>query len=293
MRYSKSEWASRIGSLDFEEELARAIRTSGYFILESVLDPGLISELYDAFILELEKSKRDGDTSRGVNRFNTQLFVDGVFANEEIVANPIVMPLIRRMLGVDAACAWAAGDTPLPGSDYQAVHSDGRPLFRKHDLSLPAYALAVNFPLVDFTLDNGPMEIWPYGTHLFSEIKPTVGAANREPVPVLMPAGSLLCRDTRLWHRGTPNHGAAPRPNLAFVYCRSWYRFEGEAGELSPTVSEEAYKAWGTDAQQVFRFARLDPEVTKARRIELLLNVEKMEDEFAKRSQSLESIANS
>lgn len=34
----------------------------------------------------------------------------------------------------------------------------------------------------------------------------------------------MLIRDMRLWHRGTPNHSAAPRFMIAMIHSVAWYR---------------------------------------------------------------------
>lgn len=279
MQLAKSEWRSRVGTTEFDGVMQRALRSDGFLILENALDPTLLAELQVAFGKLLDDYIAANTANRGVNRFNTHLYLDGVFANEELVANPIVLPLIHRLLGIDAACSWAAADTPLPGSDYQVAHADGRPLFRTHDLSLPLYALAVNFPLVDFTDENGPLEIWGNGTHLLSDIPPHIGAADRPPQRVTMPAGSMMVRDTRMWHRGSPNRSDHARPNLAFVYNRSWYRFEGEAGHTPPAVSPEAYASWSVNTRRLFRFASTDLSLTEPHRIEMVYRLEALEEE--------------
>lgn len=279
MQFAKADWEGRCGTPEFEALMARAIRSDGYFILEEALSADLLAALQKEFAKVLEAYTSANESNRGLNRFNTHLYLDGVFANEEFVANPLIMPFIRRLLGVDVACSWAAADTPLPGSDYQFAHADGRPLFRDHDLSLPTYALAVNVPLVDFTRENGPLEIWANGTHLLSDVPPHEGAKDRPPEQVLMPAGSILVRDTRMWHRGSPNRSDHARPNLAFVYNRSWYRFEGEAGHTPPAVSPEAYAAWSPDTKRLFRFASTDLSLTAPFRTEAVMELERLEQQ--------------
>jgi Phytanoyl-CoA dioxygenase (PhyH) len=276
MRFTKTEWSGRTNTGDFNALLTRALRSDGYFILEEVLGRDAVAELHRAFLVTLDEFRAKNPANRGANRYNNHLYLDGPFADEDLVYNPLIMPLLRDLLGIDLACTWAAADTPLGGSDYQTAHSDGRPLFRDRDLSLPLYAVAVNFPLVDFREDNGPLEIWPNGTHLLSDVDSSAGASDRDPVRVLMPAGSVLVRDTRMWHRGTPNLSPDPRPNLAFVYNRSWYRFEGEGGHTPPAVSPAAYTSWSTEAQRAFRFAATDLSLTAAHREECVMKLESL-----------------
>ena len=66
-------------------------------------------------------------------------------------------------------------------------------------------------------------------------------------------AGSVLLRDLRTWHRGTPNQSSAPRPNMSLVYTRPWYRFE----QHQPTLPRSAYDALSESARRLFRFATI------------------------------------
>lgn len=291
MQFTKSEWSGRVHTAEFEELMARALRSDGFFILEEALDPAYVADLHSAFTAELEAYAAANPSNRGVNRFNTHLTIDGVFANEQLIYNPQIMPFLNKLLGVDLVCTWAAADTPLAGSDYQTAHSDGRPLFRGTDLALPVYAVAVNFPLVDFTEQNGPLEIWPNGTHLLADVAPWEGAKDRDPQRVLMPAGSVLVRDTRMWHRGSPNLSDAARPNLAFVYNRSWYRFEGEAGHTPPKVAPEAYASWSVGAQRAFRFADTDLSLTKQHREECVYKLEELSNSGPNTLEVLDDLA--
>ena len=75
--------------------------------------------------------------------------------------------------------------------------------------------------------------------------------------PVIMPAGSFLIRDPRMWHRGTPNRSDAPRPMLSLAYNRTWYRFN------AVTLSNEVYDAWPQSLQELFRLACIDGELSR------------------------------
>ena len=51
------------------------------------------------------------------------------FNEAAVITSPFALPIIDTLLGKDAVCHYFASDTPLPGSDYQAVHSDITLLF--------------------------------------------------------------------------------------------------------------------------------------------------------------------
>src|SRR5918911_2449666 len=53
-----------------------------------------------------------------------------------------------------------------PGAQDQEVHRDYRPLFEDSFVT-PLYALAVNFPLVEVTQENGPFTM-ARGTHVLT-----------------------------------------------------------------------------------------------------------------------------
>lgn len=116
-----------------------------------------------------------------------------------------------------------ATDTPLKGSDYQDLHRDTPPLFPEAASETPPFQLAVNFPLVDVTEENGPLET-TRGTHLMTKEeglnKIEIGEIKIE--RVMMKAGDLMIRDVRAIHRGTPNNTDLPRPMCVIGYSRRW-----------------------------------------------------------------------
>lgn len=259
MRLSKAEWSSRTGTTELTDELEGALNSVGYFVLEEVVSAAVVERVRDAFVRILERHIAAEPANRGKNRYNLALPGEAPFVDPELVDNPIVMPVLRRMLGADLAVTFVAVDTPLAGSDYQRAHADGRPLFPGLPVSLPGYAYVLNIPLVEFRLDNGPLEIWPYGSHLVNSVDAQVGTAQYPPQQVLVPPGSFLVRDTRMWHRGTPNRSEEMRPNFATVYSRSWYRFgEAEVGVPPVRVSARTWNGWDLQMQSLFRFAAVE-----------------------------------
>src|SRR5205085_5747147 len=103
--------------------------------------------------------------NRGSQRFYVTLPFAGTFANRAMFEDDDVLAIVERVVGPDPVMCQLARDTPLDGSDYQAWHADTPLLFPEtNDNDTPSFQIAVNFPLVDVTDANGPLET-TYGTH--------------------------------------------------------------------------------------------------------------------------------
>ncbi|MBV9467721.1 MAG: phytanoyl-CoA dioxygenase family protein [Abitibacteriaceae bacterium] len=232
----------------------QCMKVNGYVVFEEVLPKDLVAGLHQEFMQVFEEHRARTDSNRGNNRYQMHLPFRDPFNHEAVITNPLALAVIDEMLGQDAVCHYFASDTPLPGSDYQKVHSDIHLLFPETSLALPAYSIVVNIPLVDFREDNGPVEIWPGGTHLMpgamniQELAPLMHSET-----VLMPAGSLLIRDMRMWHRGTPNRSDEARPNMALIYSRHWLKTHYP----SIAISAGAYEGLSERGKRLFRFEKI------------------------------------
>jgi ectoine hydroxylase-related dioxygenase (phytanoyl-CoA dioxygenase family) len=265
MRFGRSQWTELAGTGKLTGQMRTALKSVGYVVLEQMLPTAKIAALYAEFERLLDEHRAMAASNRGRNRYNMTIPACGVFTDPEIVCNEIILPVLRELLGEDLAVDYLAADTPLQDSDYQPAHSDGRPLFAEAPVALPGYAYVLNIPLVDFRLDNGPLEIWPNGSHMLTGVRAADGTRCYPAEQVLMPAGSMLLRDTRMWHRGTPNNSGGMRPNLAVVYTRPWYRFgQAEVGTMPPKVSAETWRSWSSEMQGLFRFAEIEGGLNRA-----------------------------
>ena len=47
--------------------------------------------------------------------------------------------------------------------------------------------------------------------------------AKCQPLQPSIPAGSVLIRDLRVWHRGMPNHSEQTRPMIAMIHWPRWW----------------------------------------------------------------------
>lgn len=256
------------GKLTGEElgTVLMSLRVTGIIVLRNVHTTDRIAGVKAAFLELLEDYARKQDSNRGTSRYGIPLPFSAPFTDADVVAHPVIGAILDSLLGEDYICSYFASDTPLPGSDYQQVHSDRGALFPEVAAGLPAFAFVVNTPLVDFREDNGPLEVWPYGTHMIGDpdliptpdftriaeerAKPMQAFAERlGAVKATAPAGSVIIRDLRMWHRGTPNRSKEPRPMLAFVFNRPWYKH----GDVRMASSE--FEALPGRAQEFFRTA--------------------------------------
>jgi hypothetical protein len=294
MQLTESEIATWKLSAEHLDQAKRELQVTGYTIFERVLAPERVATLHTAFMEIFNRYVASIGDNRGKNRQGgVPLPVEGPFADPDIIGNPLVIALLKDILGENIVCSYFASDTPMPGSEYQPVHRDGQDLFPGVPVTLPPFMYELNIPLVDFREDNGPVEVWPH-THLVhdftllpqkrEEIRAakgsvTIGTETGKPVvvlgseergtevqqfadslggqPVLMPAGSFLVRDPRMWHRGTPNRSDAPRPMLSLAYGRPWYRFN------VVDLRRDVYDAWPGDVQELFRLASIDGELSR------------------------------
>ena len=185
---------------------------------------------------------------------------------------PLVDQLVSAIFGSADYCLRAAsGDFCLPGAiHYQTLHSDIRdyvdaqqtpfsaftdPTNTMSIRDLPCPYVCVNFLPQDLTALNGPTRQIP-GTQNSRQSIPTLA---EEPEWMRLstvcpaPAGSIMIRDVRAWHGGTPNLSDATRsiPNLEFY--APWFR-----EPMVPGISYESFKKLSARAQQLTRLCVAD-----------------------------------
>lgn len=144
------------------------------------------------------------------------------FAHAEIFANPLIPGVLDRVFAQKYVMVQLGADVPLQGSAYQDIHRDYRPLFSDKVVT-PLYALAVNFPLVDVTEENGPFQM-ERGTHVLprEEGLAKVQAGEIPMGSFQMQLGNAMIRSPPALHRGTPNLTPQPRPMVVMGYVMHW-----------------------------------------------------------------------
>jgi ectoine hydroxylase-related dioxygenase (phytanoyl-CoA dioxygenase family) len=168
--------------------------------------------------------------------FFRDIFLSCVLQNIVNDVDDMAIQISSSFLGPRPKMTFLSGNTALKSTESQPVHSDA-------DFDHPQipFALVVNVPLISMTPANGSTEIW-LGTHTHSglhvqegrhgdrasgRIKSEILEARRKefpPMQPVIPKGSIIIRDLRLWHCGKPNMEGTTRVMLAMIHFASWYR---------------------------------------------------------------------
>src|SRR5687768_13028701 len=207
------------------KQFADAVITDGFCVLPRHFSAEKLEHWRQSFLPLLERHvEREGHLeNRGPARYYVTLPFTQPFADPSIYENDDVLAIVEQLVGTDAVMCQLASDTPLLGSTTQDIHRDALPLFPETGQETPPFQLAVNFPLVEVTMESGPMEVMR-GTHMMSKEEGLRRLERGEVTlePITMKLGDVMIRDVRGLHRGTPNHTDEPRPMIVIGYSRRW-----------------------------------------------------------------------
>jgi ectoine hydroxylase-related dioxygenase (phytanoyl-CoA dioxygenase family) len=240
-------------SSDATAALAQQVIDDGHCILPGLIPDAKLRHWNEVFrpLLDAHIAREGHLQNRGSERYYVTLPFVEPFADPEIFADPDLLAIVARLVGEDMVMVQLATDTPMRGSDFQDVHRDTRPLFPEWGIETPPYQLAVNFPLVDVTEENGPFEV-ARGTHMVSKEEGLrlIASGERPLEPIMLKRGDVMIRDVRHLHRGTPNRTDEPRPMVVIGYSRRWlYR-----PEVSITIPRATWERLGERERGLLRF---------------------------------------
>ena len=240
----------------------RLLREAGLVVIESVLPRDWIAGLNVAMQNVLDNENEE-DSQNGEHPMLKMPFMD-----PRIIDSPFAMPIMKAAMGEKIFAYLPYGcNATVPGSDTQWIHRDSGQLFPELPFALPVSTIVVNIPLVDFTVENGATEVWP-GSHLIID-DPAVrnspyNVCKEERAALLpsfqleMPAGSVVVRDMRCWHRAMPNRTQIVRPMLALVYFRRFHHSPDAPGIFTRRIPEEIWTNMSEETQEVYRFQTHD-----------------------------------
>lgn len=233
------------------DRFAEDLNRDGICIIRGLFERKLIEEWVVAFdILFQERQQRPGGLApRGQARYYVTLPWVPPFANPSVFANPIILGVLERVFFQEYKLVQLAADIPMQGSDYQEIHRDFRTLF-SDQIVTPLYALAVNFPLVEVTEENGPFQM-ARGTHVLPREEGLVKIRAGE-IPIesfYTQPGDVIIRSPLALHRGSPNRTPQPRPMIVMGYVMHWLHTQ----KVDLTLQRDYYESLPPKTQQLLR----------------------------------------
>ncbi|MDZ8187368.1 MAG: phytanoyl-CoA dioxygenase family protein [Nostoc sp. ChiSLP02] len=233
------------------DRLAQQLNQDGICIIRGLFEQKLIDEWLEAFekLFRERQNQPGGLAPRELSRYYLTLPWVSPFANELVFANPTIMGLLERVFYQEYVMVQLGVDVPFQGSDYQETHRDFRPLF-SDQIVTPLYALAVNFPLVEVTADNGPFQM-ARGTHVLPREEGLKKVASGE-IPMesfYMQPGDVAVRSPLALHRGSPNRTNQPRPMVVMGYAMHWLH----TPKVELALQQDYYQSLPVHIQQMLR----------------------------------------
>ena len=219
------------------EPLLAQLEGQGFAILHDLVDAETV------FALKTELEPQLGPTGRNTMEGLATQRLYGVMARtrscDPIVAHPLVLGLLDRVLRPNHLLSQAQLIRVLPGEAAQLLHHDDGfyPLPRPR----PALGAALILALDPFTAENGATMVIS-GSHRWGERTP---GPDDVPEPVLLSPGSAFFFVGTLWHGAGQNRTNAPRTCFTAQYCDPWLRTQEnfflevppeEAGERGPHI---------------------------------------------------------
>lgn len=233
------------------DQLAEELNRDGICVIRGLFDRKLVEEWAQAFdSLFRERQNRPGGLApREQARYYLTLPWVTPFANTDVFANPVILGVLSRVFPQEYVMVQLGVDVPLQGSNYQEIHRDYRPLFSDQVVT-PLYALAVNFPLVEVTAENGPFQM-ARGTHILPRDEGLLKIAAGE-IPMesfhMMP-GDVMIRTPLALHRGSPNRTSSPRPMVVMGYAMHWLH----TPKVDLTLQQDYYESLPEQVRQLLR----------------------------------------
>jgi hypothetical protein len=235
---------------------AQELNRDGICVIRGLFDKGLIKEWAKAFdTLFRERQNRPGGLApREQSRYYLTFPWVPPFADTDVFANPVILGVLDRVFAQEYKMVQLGADIPVQGSDYQEMHRDYRPLF-SDQIVTPLYALAVNFPLVEVTAENGPFQM-ARGTHILPREEGLQKVASGE-IPIesfhMMP-GDVAIRTPLALHRGSPNITSRPRPMVVMGYVMHWLH----TAKVDLTVPRDYYESLPEQTRELLRCQVVD-----------------------------------
>ncbi|MBD3883982.1 phytanoyl-CoA dioxygenase family protein [Phormidium tenue FACHB-886] len=238
------------------DRLAAELKWDGICVIRGLFQPDLIAEWTAAFeqLLRQRQNQPGGLAPREQARYYLTLPWMAPFNTPTVFANTVILEILNRVFFQEYRLVQLGADVPMQGSTYQDIHRDFRPLFSEQFVT-PLYALAVNFPLVKVTAENGAFQM-ARGTHVLSREEGLTKVKSGE-IPMesfYLQPGDAMIRSPLALHRGSPNRTSQPRPMIVMGYVMHWLH----TPKVELTVPRDYYESLPEQIRQLLRCQVVD-----------------------------------
>jgi ectoine hydroxylase-related dioxygenase (phytanoyl-CoA dioxygenase family) len=198
---------------------ADEMRENGAIVLRGIIPADLAERMREELTRAMDEDIQRFGASHPFPGMVHALMVRGA-SFLELLSVDAVRAVSRAILGHGAIVhAFNSSSLPPHGTNYAGrIHVDSP----RH---VPGYAtnLGLAFPLDEFTIENGAMEIWPQSFRSASTPAIEEFDANKVVLAGLRP-GDAVCFNSRCWHQSGVNATAAWRHAVTLNVCRAFMR---------------------------------------------------------------------
>jgi hypothetical protein len=210
-----------------------AFQEHGAVLLRGAFPPSTVDAMYREYAAQLgtldlaamraqaEQPPPNRLIGVGGSRYDVTLRMTGAFGSTQVLANGLLIKLLRPLLGKDMRLNSLTVVVSHPDAPQQQAHRDNDHLFAEPGVGpgLPVYAVNVSVPLIDVDLETGPTGIW-LGSHRSGQ---TVAVQRSSMTVSPWQRGDCILMDYRTLHAGLANRSARARPIVYLVYGRRWF----------------------------------------------------------------------
>ncbi len=254
MAYSEAERVAGFVKPEMLSLGGELLEKYGTLQIDNVFDPGRIAKLHEAFVERYTPYFREDNHPDalylGDKRYMLTMDIEEPFNDAALIAAPLVMPIIRKMLGDDFVLGAYTAVISLPGSKDQDLHKDHPALFPNTPWhhTLPCFAAQVIIPLVPLNEMTGTTRFYKGSHRIDTENVEALGF--QDPI---VPVGSCLLNDYRCAHRGVGNRSLQVRPMLTLIFTRRWFHdYRNYAKQPPIRLSEQAYEQLPVQLKPLF-----------------------------------------
>ena len=210
-------------SLTNEKDLSedtQALLQNGYVVIRNLLSPEEINTVRQAVAQVSAREKMGRNNFEGRQTVRVYGLPAKTRATDTLILHPRILRILDDLLLPNPLLSAMQAINIHPGETPQPFHTDGAFIQPEAPYPKHIFGIATVWAITDFTAENGATQVIP-GSHT----KTLQDVDFTSPLPVEMPAGSVVVFPSNLWHGGGKNVTANEvREAITFQYCQPYLR---------------------------------------------------------------------